>query len=346
MSGPDSGSEAPGEPQPPEALEIHVAPDSRVPSMLDLVRLSRRPLFPPGGKELYRQIALLTEMDPADEVLVAACGPGLTLDHFVREYGVQGSGVDEDPGLVERAEAATREGGLQGRMQVQQGSMESLPYRDGVFDIVVGELGLTATTEPERAVRELVRVAKPGGRVALVQLVWKAPVDPARREVLSRHLGARPLMLVELKRLLRSEGVTRVHTEDWSDEETAFRPTVTKPFPDFAELFSLPEKLGILWRAWVRWGWRGVRTAVKREVEVHRLLTRERVLGLDLLIGRKVGSGVENAGSAEGAAEAPASRGVEGPGSKAGEPEAREPEPREADAQTRDLPLFTHGDER
>jgi hypothetical protein len=96
-------------------------------------------------------------------------------------------------------------------------------------------------------------------------------------------------MLVELKKLLREMGVRRLHTEDWSDDETAFRPTVTKPFPDFAELFSLPEKLAILRRAWRRWGWRGVKTAIQREAEVHRLLTRERILALDLVIGRKLG---------------------------------------------------------
>jgi SAM-dependent methyltransferase len=342
---PDVPSEGGTPPGPP------VARDPRVPSMLDLVRLSRRPLFPPGGKELYRQIALLTEMDPSDEVLVAACGPGLTLEYFVREYEVQGSGVDEDPGLVERAEALSRGGGLHSRMQVQRCPMGSLPYRDGVFDIVVGELGLTASTDPEQAIAELVRVAKPGGRVALVQLVWKAPVDRERKEVLSRHLGARPLMLVELKRLLRTRGVTRLHTEDWSDEETAFRPTVTKPFPDFAELFSLPEKIGILWRAWRRWGWRGVRTAVKREQEVHRLLTRERVLGLDLLIGRKAETAIDGEEAAEGEdvadVERPTAEGgnaaeVEGPEAE----EDLEAESPGSDPQTRDLPLFTSGDER
>jgi hypothetical protein len=110
--------------------------------------------------------------------------------------------------------------------------------------------------------------------------------------VLSEHLGARPLMVVEWKRLLREVGVEEIHVEDWSDEETSFRPTVVKPFPDFAELFSLGERLGILRRAWRRWGWRGVSSAIGRENEVHRLLTNERILGLDLLRGRKVAAEV------------------------------------------------------
>lgn len=257
------------------------------PSMLDLVRLSSRPRFPPGGRDLYRQIALLTDMSPDDEVLDVGCGSGVTLEYFVREWGVNGSGVDPDGWQIERAEDRARTGELSDRLHFQEAPLDALPYRDEIFDVVLGELGLAGHAEPEAVLDEMVRVTKPGGRLALIQLVWKAPVDPERREVLSDHLGARPLMLMEWKRLLRDAGVRGLHTEDWSDEDTAFRPTVTKPFPDFAELFSLGEKLAILRRAWSRWGWKGVRTVVSREMEVHRLLTRERILGLDLVLGRK-----------------------------------------------------------
>jgi SAM-dependent methyltransferase len=253
--------------------------------MLDLVRLSPRRLFPPGGRDLYRRVALLTGMSEGQEVLVAACGPGVTLEYFVREFGVQGSGADEDPVLVGRVEARARAEGLAARMQVQQAPMDALPYRAGVFDVAVAELGLTARADPAEAIREVVRVVRPGGRVVLIQLVWRAPVNPERREVLARHLGAQPLMTMEVKKILRGAGVERLHTESWTDAETSFRGEAHKPFPDFAELFTLPEKLGILRRAWRRWGWRGVREAMARELEVHRLLTRERILGLDMISG-------------------------------------------------------------
>jgi len=270
-----------------------VRPDT--PSMLDLVRLSPQLLFPPGGEDLYRQIALLTDMSEEDEVLDVACGKGVPLEYFVREYGVRGSGVDLDPGMVAQAEERARKEGLSGRLQFQTGPSEGLPYRDGIFDVVVGELGMAARCDPGDAVRELVRVTKPNGFVVLVQLAWKASVDEQRQRVLSEHLGARPLMMVEWKRKLRDAGVVELHTEDWTDEETAFRPTIAKPFPDFAEMFTLPQKAGILRRAWKRWGWRGVRTVLEREREVHRLLTRERILGLDLLKGRKADGRPEDA---------------------------------------------------
>ena len=86
---------------------------------------------------------------------------------------------------------------------------------------------------------------------------------------------------------MKDAGVEGLHTEDWSDEETAFRPQITKPFPDFTELFTFTEKLGILRRARRRWGWLGVWTALARTREVHKLLTQERVLGLDLVMGLK-----------------------------------------------------------
>ena len=310
--------------------------------MLDLIRLSSSRLFPPGGVDLYRQIALLTEMSQGDEVLDVACGKGVSIEYFVRKYGVHGAGVDEDSRLVDEAEARARAEGLSANLQFQTGRADSLPYRDAIFDVTVGEIGLAAHCDPADAVRELVRVTKPGGTVVLVQLIWKAPVAEAQQRVLSDHLGVRPMILVEWRRLLRDAGVTDIHTEGWSDEETSFRPKVTKPFPDFAEIFSIWEKIAILRRARARWGWRGVRTVLEREWEVHRLLSKERILGLDLLKGRKTvpdagGDRVEGA-RLPGAAAPPAA-----PGAR--DARSRAPVPSTADEGTRPdtagLPLFT-----
>jgi len=269
------GSDAPH----PEAGEADV------PSMLDLIRLSPRLLFPPGGRQLYRQIALLADLSEEDEVIVVGCGNGVSLEYFVTEFGAHGCGVDVHRALISDAEERARGRGLASDLQFQHAPMDRLPYRDDVFDVAVGELGMTHDSDPAHAVAELARVTRPGGTIVLVQPVWKAPVDEERRRVLTDHLGVHPLMLVEWKRILRENGVEALHTEDWSDEETAFRPRVAKPFPDFAELFTLPEKIGILRRAWRRWGFAGVWTAILREREMHRLLSRERILGLDLVKG-------------------------------------------------------------
>ena len=255
--------------------------------MLDLVRLSSRRVFPPGGEDLYRQVARLTDLSPDMEFLDVASGRGIPLEYFAREYGVHGTGVEDDPRLVEEAEAHARAEGLLGRVSFQEASSDDLPFRDETFDVVLGEVGLAAGADPKEAIRELARVTRPGGQVVLIQLVWKAPVDEVRRQVLSAHLGARPLMMMEVRRVLLEAGVGDLVTEDWTNEEMAFRRQAKKPFPDFSELFTMREKLGILRRAWRRWGWRGVLTVFQREAEVHRLLGKERLLGLNLLKGTK-----------------------------------------------------------
>ncbi|HEU0013039.1 MAG TPA: methyltransferase domain-containing protein [Longimicrobium sp.] len=269
-------------------MELAVPPPPRPggPSMLDLVRLSREVVFPPGGEALYRQIASLTELKEGCEILDCACGRGVSTLYLAETFDVSGVGVDPDVVLVKEAERRARDVAMDGRLTFEAAALDDLPFRDASFDIAIGEIGLAASADPARAVAELARVTKPYGSVVLVQLIWTGNVDPTRREILVRHLGARPMILVEWKQLLRDAGVVDLVVEDWSDAPSPFRPEAA-PFPDFSEIFSLREKLAILRRAWRRWGFAGVRGAVLREREIHRLLTRERVLGLSLIKGTR-----------------------------------------------------------
>ena len=113
------------------------------PSMLDLVRLSPAPVFPPGGEDLYRQIARLVELEPGREVLDAACGRGVSTLFLSSTYGVDASGVDPDESLIREADARSREQGTEGRVNFQAGSLDDLPYRDA-GRLVIRESG----TEP------------------------------------------------------------------------------------------------------------------------------------------------------------------------------------------------------
>jgi SAM-dependent methyltransferase len=255
--------------------------------VLDLVRLSPEPVFPPGGEALYRQIALLTGLTAGQEVLDAACGRGLTTVFLAKHYSVEGSGLDNDPGLIAEAEHRARSLGLEDQLTFQSTPFDDLPYQDEIFDLAIGEVGLGASADPARAISELARVTKPMGSVVLVQLVWTGHIDEQRRELLVQHLGARPMLLVEWKQMLRDAGCVELHVEDWSDYAGPFRPSVVGPFHDIAKLFSFRQRVGILRRALARWGWRGVRGAVLREQEIHHLLTRQRVLGLSLIKATK-----------------------------------------------------------
>lgn len=257
------------------------------PSVLDLVRLSRTAVFPPGGEPLYREIASMVELEEGQELLDAACGRGIATAFLARQYGVVATGVDPDSELVREAEQRARAEDLQHRLTFQHSRLDDLPFRDAMFDVVLGEVALSALADPARAIGELVRVTRPMGSVVLVQLTWTGNLDEERREILVRHLGARPLLLVECKQLLRDAGVVELQVSDWSDRPSPFRPGGGAPFHDLARLFTLREKLEILRRAVRRWGWGALRGAVMREHEIHRLLTVERVLGLTVVKGTR-----------------------------------------------------------
>ncbi len=278
-------------PPPPPADPRHGArgdpPSARsgTPSVLELVRLSPKPVFPPGGEELYRQIGRLTGMEAGQEVLDSACGRGITSAFLASSFGVEIHGIDPDPRLIDDAEQRARGSRLDGSITFQCGRLDDLPYRDGIFDVAIGEVGLGIAADPALAIRELARVTRPLGKVVLVQLIWTGNVVEERRDQLVEHLGARPMFMVEWKQLLRDAGVVELHVEDWS--ESSRHTPQGSPFHDLAAIFTFRQKIAILRRALRRWGWSGVRGAIVREQEIHHLLTRQRVLGLSLIVGTR-----------------------------------------------------------
>jgi len=92
--------------------------------------------------------------------------------------------------------------------------------------------------------------------------------------------------LVEWKRALLEANVSDLLVEDWSDHAFSFLvPGGTFRGP--AELHTLGGKLAILVRAWRRWGWRGLKGALRRESRILKLLGPERTVGVSLIVGTK-----------------------------------------------------------
>jgi len=260
----------------------------RGPSIIDLLRLSRTRGFSPGDQALYRQIAKLTGLSEGKQlrsIVDVPCGRGLVAQFFAENYGVEVAGVDPDPAAIEAAEQRARNAEITTQLQFQSAPAHDLPFQDSVFDMAIGELGLASSEDPERAVKELARVTRPGGIVALITLIWTGHVDEDRRRILIQHLGAAPLLLVEWKQALREAHVVDLKLEDWSDQAFPF-VVRGRTFTRWSEFSTLADKLAILGRAWQRWGWRGLKGALSREYEIRHLLGSERTIGVTLIVGR------------------------------------------------------------
>jgi ubiquinone/menaquinone biosynthesis C-methylase UbiE len=115
---------------------------------------------------------------PAETVLDIAGGagePSLTIADVV---GPEGSVTCTDgvAAMVEAARAEAQRRGL-ANMQFQQCAADSLPFPDNSFDVVVSRLGVMFFPDPLAAMREVLRVLRPSGRVAFA--VWgKSDVNP------------------------------------------------------------------------------------------------------------------------------------------------------------------------
>jgi ubiquinone/menaquinone biosynthesis C-methylase UbiE len=99
----------------------------------------------------------------AGKVLELGMGGGLNLAFYNPETVESVAGVDPSAELRARAEAAPRPDGL--KVDLREGTAESLPFAQNVFDCVVCTFTLCSVQDPGRALAEARRVLKPGGRL-------------------------------------------------------------------------------------------------------------------------------------------------------------------------------------
>lgn len=104
------------------------------------------------------------DLDAGARVLDVACGNGNAALAAARRY-CQVTGLDYVPALLDRA----RERSEAERLPVEfvVGDAEQLPFADASFDAALSTFGVMFAPDQERAARELSRVVRPGGTIAL-----------------------------------------------------------------------------------------------------------------------------------------------------------------------------------
>ena len=118
------------------------------------------------------------------------------------------AGIDQSPEMLAAGRARVERAGLAGRIDLQEGRAEALPFGDAQFDALTFTYLLRYVDDPAATMRELARVVRPGGAVAMLEFglprgIWRplwelhvrvglpgagAVVSPAWRDV-GRFLG-------------------------------------------------------------------------------------------------------------------------------------------------------------
>ena len=111
------------------------------------------------------------QLPPGSHGLDAGCGIGLPALLLAGAVGPTGhvTGLDISPEFLRHAEEVVRKSGFAERISLREGDVRELPFDDNTFDWAWSSscVGYAAFIEPRSALKELARVVKPGGDVAI-----------------------------------------------------------------------------------------------------------------------------------------------------------------------------------
>jgi ubiquinone/menaquinone biosynthesis C-methylase UbiE len=209
-------------------------------------------------RDIHELVIDRLDPQPGERLLDLACGTGAVAERAA-ERGAEVTGVDLAPALIETARERAAERGL--AVEYRVGDAEHLDLPDGSFDLVASACGVMFTPDHSASAREVARVTRPGGRIALAN--WTptgglarmfgvmAPFQPAPPPSNPFDWGDESRvreLLGEWFELEFEEHVSTLRTttgeEYWELFSTSYGPTKT-----LAD--SLGERREELHRAWV-----------------------------------------------------------------------------------------------
>jgi ubiquinone/menaquinone biosynthesis C-methylase UbiE len=171
----------------------------------------------PTYRAMFRTLIDTLAPSPDAAILDVGCGAG-SLDRLLARRLAPGqrlTALDTNPFLLREAEALTAAEGLGDRIRFVEGNAEKLPFDDAAFECVFS-ITVLEECDADRAIAEMVRVVRPGGRVGVIVRAidmpqwWNLPAPEALRrkiDVPPQSVGARAVADASLYRRLRQAGL-------------------------------------------------------------------------------------------------------------------------------------------
>jgi SAM-dependent methyltransferase len=152
-------------------------------------------------------------LSPGETVLDLGSGGGIDCFLAARQVGDSGRviGVDMTPQMLTRARANAAKSGVR-NVEFRLGEIEHLPVEGGTVDVIISNCVVNLSPDKPAVFREAFRVLKPGGRLAISDMVAKGPLPAEVRADLDSYTGCigGAAEISELKEMLSQAGFVDV----------------------------------------------------------------------------------------------------------------------------------------
>ena len=133
--------------------------------------------FHPGGLKLTARLGEVAGINRSSRALDLACGKGAAICFFSQQYDCHVIGIDLSTLLVLSARSRVEDKKLSSKVDLLVGDGESLPFNDSAFDVVISECSFSLLPNKEVAVAEIERVLKPGGILAITDVILRGKMS-------------------------------------------------------------------------------------------------------------------------------------------------------------------------